>query len=181
VSSARRRLLPSGSKPLTLKSTLLLQVEVEIKEQEVSPTLAPWMWGVQGGDRYPMGSKPLNPLIYSPWTSGWGVQSENWYIRSISYLGSMDVSCARRRLLASVMVILEHDAARWPSNSRMACFSCWLTWGRQDWFLNSGVWLCKYILVVHSFLVNVSTEHEMSSDTRQNGGKAHFVKHCKCA
>jgi len=30
-------------------------------------------------------------------------------------------------------------------------------------------------------IINVSAELEMTSDYQQNGGKAHYVKHCKCA
>jgi len=30
-------------------------------------------------------------------------------------------------------------------------------------------------------VINVSTELEMTSDARHNGGKALYVKHCKCA
>lgn len=44
----------------------------------------------------------------------------------LTYLGSMVVSWEIRRLLASVMVTLLVAAARWVSNSRICCLSCWV-------------------------------------------------------
>jgi len=44
------------------------------------------------------------------------------------------------------------------------------------WLAQNDVlrYICRYV-------INVSTELEMTSDDRQNGGKANYVTHCKCA
>jgi len=34
---------------------------------------------------------------------------------------------------------------------------------------------------VVQWVINVSTELQMTSDARKNSGKARYVKHCKCA
>ena len=44
-----------------------------------------------------------------------------------------------------------------------------------------GLKFCLILDMAPYVKINVSTELEITSDARQNGGKARYVKHCKYA